>query len=107
MNVLPPPRLSGNAWRRLSTGAYAGAADALERLEADLASDYDVADPAARAAVWEAAGGGAEGPILHEIVLRYEAEAARRTPRLRRAAGTVPNGFRADPALSAPPGAFR
>lgn len=100
MNTLPPPRLSGRAWRRLSTGAYAGLADALERLEADLASDYDVADPSARAAVWEAAGGGATGPSLHEIVLRYEGEAARRAPRIRRSAGTVPSGFRADTSLS-------
>lgn len=100
MNALPPPRLSGAAWRRLSTGAYAGAPDARERLEADLASDYDVVDPATRAAVWEAAGGGAAGPTLHEILLRYEGEAAKRAPRIRRAAGTVPSGFRADTSLS-------
>jgi hypothetical protein len=87
MNSLPPPRLSGLAWRNLSKGVYAGDPRPLSRIEADLADDYDLADADVRPAVWEAAIGRGAPPTLHEIVLRYEAEASRQTtvaPRDRR-----------------------
>lgn len=37
MNSLPPPRLSGLAWRNLSKGVYADGPGPLDRIEADLA----------------------------------------------------------------------
>jgi hypothetical protein len=74
---LPPPRVPGLAWRNLSSGAYGDPDSCLERIYADLASDYGMRDPSARAQVWEIVLGGSVPASLHEIVLRYEAEAAR------------------------------
>jgi hypothetical protein len=85
VNSLPPPRLSGLAWRDLSKGVYADDPDPLVRIEANLAADYDLTDAGIRPAVWLSALGSGGHRSLHEIVLRYEAEASRRTSGDRRA----------------------
>lgn len=92
MNSLPPPRLSGLAWRNLSRGVYADDLDPLARIEADLAADYDLTGAGIRPSVWQAAIGSGVNRSLHEIVLRYEAEASRRTSGDRRT-GTSGAGF--------------
>lgn len=93
MNSLPPPRLSGLAWRNLSKGVYADGPGPLDRIEADLAADYDLTGALVRPAVWQAVNGGGLPPTLHEIVLRYEIEASRHASLGRRTGG--PNSTRA------------
>lgn len=94
MNGLPPPRLSGLAWRSLSKGLYADAPSPLDRIEVDLAADYDLTDDTVRGVVWTAVVGAGVPPSLHEIVLRYEAEVARRESFLRRGARSGVNRCR-------------
>ena len=65
----------------------------LDRIEADLAADYDLTGTLVRPAVWQAVIGGGLPPTLHEIVLRYEIEASRHASLGRRTGG--PNSTRA------------
>ncbi len=94
MHSLPPPRRSGLAWRKLSKGVYADGPSALDPIETDLAAYYDLSDPEVRAGVWQAVVGTGVPPTLHEIVLRYEAKAARHMSGNRRGAGGRPGAMR-------------
>jgi len=87
MNSLPPPRLSGLAWRNLSKGVYAGDPDPLGRIEPDLAADYDLTGADVRQPVWRSVVGVGLPRTLHEIVLRYETEASRHAASDRRTGG--------------------